>query len=254
MINISVTGIDQILGGLDRTSKQVRFAASVTLNKLAQHVIKDVRAEMRDSFDRPTPYTLNSVRQYGLATRDKLETTVDFKATGRTGGIDPDLYLRWQVNGGERRLKRYERALRSIGVLPGGYVTVPGAGAKIDAYGNMSQGQIVQILSYFRAFLETGYKANATAASRSRLARGTRTRLGFRYFVGRPGTGRGALGIYQVVRIGPGVTELLPVLIFVRSTNYQRRLDLQTTAESSVRRNLQPTFEAALQQAQATAR
>lgn len=254
MISITLTGLDQTLARLDRTSKQVRFAASVTLNQVAQQVVKDVRAEMVDSFDRPTPYTLNSVRQYGLATRDRLETTVDFKATGRTGGIDPELYLRWQVNGGERRMKRFERALRSVGALPDGYVTVPGVGAKIDAYGNMSQGQIVQLLSYFRAFLETGYKANATAASRKRMARGTRTRLGYRYFVGRPGDGRGPLGVYQVVRIGPGVTELLPVLIFVRSTNYQRRLDIQAAAEYSVRRHLQPTFEAALQRAFATAR
>jgi hypothetical protein len=253
MINVTLTGLDQLKATLGGADKQVRFAASRALNRLAQLGIQDVKAEMRDSFDRPTPWTLNSVRQYGLATRDKPETGIDFKATGRTGGIDPELYLRWQVYGGERRIKRFERALRAAGALPDGYVTVPGQGAKLDAYGNMSQGQIVQILSYFQAFLETGFKANATPATKARMARGTRSKFGFAYFVGRPG-GRGQLGVYQRVRIAAGVNELLPILIFVRSARYQRRLALDDAIQGTVQRHAQPIFQEELAKALATAR
>ncbi|MFN4114956.1 MAG: hypothetical protein ACK4F7_00460 [Inhella sp.] len=253
MIRIDVTGLDELLKTMGRADKQVRFAASRTLNQLAQLVIKDIRAEMQDSFDRPTPWTLRGFRQYGLATRDRLETTVDFKYTGNR---TPEQHLLVpQVYGGERRLKRFEYALRSAGVLPGGYFIVRGQGAAMDAYGNISRGQVQQILSWFRgAELTAGRTANSTAATRARKMRGTKSRFGFRYFVGRPGDGRGPLGVYQVVRIAPGVTEMLPVLIFVRSTNYQRRLDLQAAAEYSVRRNLDATFQAALRQALATAR
>ena len=253
MISVTLTGLDQALAQLDRGAKQVRFAASRTLNRLAQqHLIPDVRREMQDSFDRPTPWTLNSVRQFGLATRDNLATEINFKARSNTGGIDAENYLRWQVNGGERRLKRYEKALRAAGALPDGYVTVAGQGAKLDAYGNVSRGQIVAILSYFRAFLETGYKANATAATKARMAKGSRSQLGYRYWVGRPG-GRGQLGLYQSVRVA-GSRELLPVLIYVRSTNYQRRLDLSTTAELSVAKNAERIFNDEYAAALATAR
>jgi hypothetical protein len=125
----------------------------------------------------------------------------------------------------------------------------------MDEYGNISRGQIVAILSYFRAFQEQGkgFKLNSTAASRARLARGTRTRLGYRYFAGRPG-GRGQLGIYQDVRIAPGVRELLPVFIFVQWARYEPRLDIKLAAELAVKREAAPIFQAALAQALRTAR
>jgi hypothetical protein len=209
---------------------------------------------MRDSLDRPTPFTLNSLTVAKRATVADLSAVVDFKQVGG-GGRPASSYLRWQVEGGQRRLKGFELALRSIGVLPGGYFVTPGQGAKMDEYGNISRGQIVAILSYFRAFQEQGkgFKLNSTAASRARLARGTRTRLGYRYFAGRPG-GRGQLGIYQDVRIAPGVRELLPVFIFVQWARYEPRLDIKLAAELAVKREAAPIFQAALAQALRTAR
>lgn len=256
MISIRIDGLKQAIAGLDRAAKQVRFAASRTLNRVTQEaVIPAVRHEMTDSLDRPTPFTLRSVRQWGLANRDRLETSVDFKDI--SGGSRPAAdYLRWQVQGGQRRLKGFERALRSvIPALQDGYYLVPGAGAKFDAYGNVSRGQIVAILSYFRAFPEQGrgFKMNATDATRRKKAKGTRARLGYRYFVGRPG-GRGALGIWQDVRIGPGVRELLPIFLFVQSTRYERRLDLQAAATYAVTRSAPSIFADEYRKALATAR
>ncbi len=37
--------------------------------------------------------------------------------------------------------------MRQAGVLPGGMFWVPGSAAKMDRYGNISTGQIVQIVS-----------------------------------------------------------------------------------------------------------
>lgn len=254
-MKVTLTGFEQAQRKLAGLDKQARYAASLTLNTLARYPVPEaVRHEMRDSFDRPTPFTLNSLTVTKRATAADLSAVVDFKQVGG-GGRPASSYLRWQVSGGQRRLKAFEVALRSIGVLPGGYFMTPGQGAKLDAYGNVSRGQIVAILSYFKAFQEQGrgFKANSTAASRARLAKGTRSRLGFRYFVGRPG-GRGQLGIYQDVRIGAGLRELLPVFIFVQWARYEPRLDIKEAAQQAVRREVGPTYQAALTQALRTAR
>lgn len=255
MTSIQITGLDKaqrLLSGLDR---QARYAASVTLNTLARGPVKQaLQREMRDSLDRPTPFTLNSIKLTKPATvRDPI-ALIDFKEV--SGGARPAAdYLRWQVRGGQRRLKAFEVMLRSIGVLPGGYFAVPGSGAKFDAYGNVQRGQITAILSYFQAFPEQGrgFKMNATAATRRRMAKGTRSKLGYRYFVGRPG-GRGELGIYQDVRITSGVRELLPIFVFVQWTRYEPRLDLGYAAQLTVQREAGPIYRAALAQALRTAR
>ncbi len=240
-----------------KLAKQARFAGAVTLNQLAQGPVRaDLQHEMQDSLDRPTPFTLNSLKLVKRATVADPSAVLDFKDVA--GGTRPaSSYLRWQVEGGQRRLKAFERALRSVIPALGaeGYVLVPGKGAKLDEYGNVSRGQIVAILSYFRAFQEAGkgFKMNSTAATRARMAKGTRLRLGYRYFAGRPG-GRGPLGIYQDVRIGPGIRELLPVFLFVTRASYQPRLDLQYAAELSVQRNAATLYRQNLAQALATAR
>lgn len=256
MIRVQMTGLDKALKSVGDLGKQVNYAAAVTLNRLAQGPVKaDLRREMQDSLDRPTPFTLNSIALVKAATREDPSAVIDFKDVA--GGARPAAdYLRWQVQGGQRRLKAFEVMLRGIGVLPGGYYVVPGRGAKFDAYGNVSRGQIVALLSYFRAFPEDGrgWKMNATAATRARMAKGTRTRPGYRYFVGRPGDGRGPLGIYQDVRLARGVRELLPVFIFVQWTRYEPRLDLSYAAQLSMNRNAPAVFRAALAQALRTAR
>lgn len=247
MASIQITGLDKAQRLLDRLPRQVRYAASLAINTLARYPVKEaLQAEMKDSIDRPTPFTLNSIAVTKIATASDPSALVDFKASGT--GRPAATYLRWQVQGGERRLKAFEVMLRSIGVLPGGYFAVPGRGAKLDAFGNIERGQITAILSYFRAFPEQGrgFKMNSTAATRKRMAKGTRSKLGYRYFVGRPGDGRGPLGIYQSVRIAAGVRELLPVFIFVQSARYEPRLDLRYAAELAVQREAAPTFRAAL--------
>lgn len=254
-MRLQMEGLDRAVKNVSGLGKQVAFAAAVTVNRLAQGPVRAaLQHEMRDSLDRPTQFTLNSIALLKPATREDPSAVIDFKDVA--GGARPASdYLRWQVHGGQRRLKAFEVALRSIGALPGGYFAVPGSGAKFDAYGNVSRGQIVAILSYFKAFPEDGrgWKMNATAATRARMARGTRTRPGYRYFVGRPG-GRGQLGIYQDVRLAPGVRDLLPVFIFVQWTRYESRLDLAYAAQLAVERNAPAMFRANLAQALRTAR
>lgn len=253
MISIGIDGLQELNAALGQSDKQARFALSQSLNKVAKLVIEDERKEMRDVFDRPTPWTLGSLRQYGRATRDSLETTVDYKANfGK--GIQPEQYLQTEVTGGTRRLKRFELALRSVGALPDDYFAVPGEAAKIDAFGNMTAGHMVQILSYFRAFPEAGYKANMTDKGRARLARDNKRTgaRGFAYFVGAPGD-RGQLGIWQRTRTAFG-SAVRPVVVFVKSATYEPIYDIEYVANKTIERELQPAFDDAFAQAMATAR
>ena len=69
---------------------------------------------------------------------------------------------------GPRVDKASERNLRARGILPAGMFVVPAEGARLDQYGNMSRGQMIQILSGLGALeYRAGFKGNATQSARS---------------------------------------------------------------------------------------
>jgi hypothetical protein len=248
---INVSDAISTLTALARAGeKQVRFATRVALTKTAKKAEAAEVREMRDVFKSPTPFTLSSVFVQP-ATSTRLEATVKLKDASMKA-VPASKYLAPQIDGGQRGLKRFEKALTGIGVMPVGYRAVPGQGARIDSYGNMSRGQIVQILAFFRAFPEMGYKANMTDKSKARLARGSKRAQGFAYFVGTPGD-RLPLGVYQRVSFARG-TAIKPVLLFVRSAVYQSRFDFEYVVNKTVETEFAGEFATAFIDAQRTAR
>ncbi len=240
---------DKLIGDLRR---QIPFATAKTLTTVAKIAENDVRNEMRDVFDRPTPWTLAGTF-VKPATITSLSALVKLKDESGGGRIYAAKYLRAEISGGERALKRYERALRSVGALPNGMQTVPGQGAKLDAYGNVTAAQIIQILSYFRAFPDAGYKSNSTAATRAKLARGTRNKAGIAYFVGRPADGKLPLGIWKRTHLFGG-TAITPILLFVDDARYEKRFDFEYVVRKAAERHLLPVFRLELAEALRTAR
>jgi hypothetical protein len=230
--------------------KQVTFATRVALTRTAQKAAAAEVHEMRDVFRNPTPYALNSVFVQP-ATKTRLEATVKLKDDA-TKAVPASKFLAAQVSGGQRQLKRFEKALTAAGAMPVGYRAVPGKAAKLDSYGNMSRGQIVQILAFFRAFPEMGYKANMTDKGRARLARGNKRVQGFAYFVGRPGD-RLPLGIYQRVSFVGG-TAIKPVMLFVRSAVYEAIYDFEYVVEQTVKNQFADEFAKAYVEAVGSAR
>lgn len=243
--------IAQITSGMLVEEKQVKFATRVALTRTAKRVEAAEQHEMRDSFDEPTPFTLSGtfVRP---ATAANLTAEVKLKDFASKSSTPAAKYLEAQIKGGTRGQKRFERALESIGALPPGYRVVPGEGAQLDAHGNMSRGEIVQILSYFKAFPEAGYKANMSDKRRKALQRGSRTRQGFAYFIGRPGD-RLPLGVYQRVQFAGG-TAIRAVMIFVREAVYQKTFDFGYVATSTIEQHFAGEFTRALAEARATQR
>lgn len=226
----------------DIHKKHIPFAVSLSINRTAQKVKANEEREMRDVFDRPTPFTQNSVF-IKPSTKATLTAIVSLKDSA-SKGTPAAKYLQAQISGGERRMKRFEVALRSVGVLPEGYFIVPGAAAKMDQYGNMDSRQIIQILSYFKSFGEAGYKANSTEKTRERLGKSTKSRYGMAYFVGRPNNGKLPLGIWQKVFSNFGVA-IRPVMIFVRSANYEAIFDFKYVADTTISREFYNEFNKA---------
>lgn len=188
-----------------RTAEMARLVPKVTADALNWTIfnVRDAhRKEMASIFDRPTPFTLNQSNRVDRATPTKLAARTKLR-DDQSSGIAPVKYLRPQVQGGERNVKRFEKALQARGLMPSGWVAMPGNGAKLNAYGNMNGGLIVQILSVLGAAEQTsGYSANMTYRSSKRNKKPRD------YFVSRPGAAmnlRGAAG-----RLPYGVYQRLP--------------------------------------------
>lgn len=226
---------------LDAASRgQIPYAGSLAVNALARQAIADLKAEMQRVFDRPTPWTLNA---FYWTKATKREPTAEIRARDFAGkGTPAWKYLTPEAFGGERRMKRFERALEAK--LGSGFA-VPGRGAVLNQYGNIGQGEIVRLLSALGAFAETGYIANRRARGAGRGRRqGT-------YFVAHARDGGEILGIYKVVSSG----HVEPVLIFPRrAPSYRKRFPYRETAEASFAKHHEQAFAAALQTALETAR
>ena len=250
-VSVDITRAVAALDSLART--QVPFATSRTLNAVAEKVVEAEQHEMRDVFDRPTPYTLRSMRVI-RSSRQRLEAVVTFKDAFGKAQVSASKYLAPQIKGGSRRPKRFEVALQRAGAMPEGFRAVPGSGVRLDAYGNIPGATIVKLLSYFRAFPEAGYRANITDKRRASMAKGRKGKTyGTAYFVARPGDGRLPFGIWQRTRTGFG-SAIKPILLFVDWTQYDAIFDFEYVGRKTVEREFAPAWDRELAAAVASAR
>lgn len=216
---------------------QLPFATAKALTQTGQRVKDAIRATMQVGFDRPTPYTLGSVF-LKPATKTNLVAEVSLKNYS-SKGAPPSVFLAPQVFGGARQPKASEKLLQRKGVLPGGMLWVPGSGVRLDSFGNMSRGQIVQVISALQANSAAGYTANKSYRIGARKNLNTDG-----YFVGKPGGGRLPLGVYLRTKTG-----LLPIMIFVDHANYNVRLPFSEIATTVYATNFQQVFNQALRDA-----
>jgi hypothetical protein len=236
MIKLSVSAnVSTYAATFAANAKRTKQAIADALTRTALIARADLRNEIASVFDRPTPYTLNAITGKA-ATAANLEAIVKLKDEG--SGNLPTHYLYPQIFGGPRGYKRFEAALHHIGVLPEGMFAIPAAGARLDAYGNMSRGQIVQILSAFGAAQRTaGYAMNRTAESKRRRGRKLPE-----FFAVREG-GHLAPGIY--LRVGSAIK---PVLVFTRQPTYRKRLRYTDVVQHAIDRHFAKELDATMTQ------
>lgn len=229
--------------GLEKVDRVIASLSGPQMDKAYVDALNDVgfklrpiyQNEMREVFDKPTPYITNSVL-VNRAREDRLYVEVGPTYMGGKG-VDPKNILAAQVAGGQRKDKRSEVAMKRVGILPDGYQTAipkdPYPGSD-DGKGNIRGPFLVQLLSYLQAFGEQGYKANMTAKRKAKLENASTTNgfkkiNGVAYFVsyGRLRDGRTkhlAPGIWA--KTGTGGADIKPVLMFVKEPSYRIRLDL----------------------------
>lgn len=226
MIAVDVSGDAEIIKALKPfigIDKAATTAAAKSLTFSAQDTQDYLRSEMEKIFDRPTRFTLNSLR-IKSATRNNLQAAVYFKdISGRA-----QHYLVPQVEGGERPQKGLEQRLkraRPAGLGPHEFL-VPTKYAQFDGYGNVKRAQIIRISSQLKILdTEGGFNASPTKSRRSR-----RKRARYQYFWS---PGRGEFngrqihlerGIWERIITGFGV-GVRPVFLAVEEVKYKQRFD-----------------------------
>ena len=246
----------EVLAAFDVAPGQVAYATMLALNKTAEQVRAEIQVEMQRVFDKPTPWVINSLR-IKYASKTKLMAEIEFKDKNSVESarsmLEPHVY------GGARHYKAMEARLFNAGLLPAGWNVVPGGAANLDAFGNMSQGQITQILNVLQTYTEAGYNT-ANSKTIDRLAKGSKKKgtYGFTYWVNPPPTSQPAKGkhlppgVYQRVYSGFG-TSLKPVLIFVKRAAYKARLDFWGISKRAAERDMSNNFKEALDMATKTA-
>lgn len=224
-----IRGLPEVVAAMkDFSERRLNAALATALTRTAGDVKKALQAALPRVFDRPTPYTMNSL-YVRTATADRLAASVYFKDDSATskGGTPATKYLLPQVESGQRRVKRFERALQAFGALPAGWGTVPGQGALLDAYGNWSRAQIMGMLGQLSKSRDVGPQKRQTATQR---------KAGGQYFVVKPGTaGRVAPGVYQRELLGRNIT---PVVLFVELPTYSKRFDFWGLGREEAARRL----------------
>ena len=265
MFNVKVDD-KSVMAMLRGYERHLPFAMAKGLTKLGQLVKEEEIQEMKRVFDRPTPFTLNSLK-LTPAKKDRLSATVWFKDPPRLGMGQH--YLEPQVYGGSRELKRLEKLLKMKHLMPG-------AGAKLDAYGNITRGQITQVLSVLKAFNTAGYDMNLTSRS------GKRNRKPRDYFAVTKKRGGLVPGVYQRVQSGVGfgaktkkslpvgewqkgrtrgriasvirARGVKPILVQGKAPRYKARFDFHGVAKRTIDRNYQRVFSEVVSEIIRTAR
>lgn len=155
-MKIDIRGIKEFKERVDRLAKkQVPYALASALNSTAYGAMKYEQAEIKDSFDRPTPWVQKGVLYQKASTSSLASFTRLADDRDRKGDVRS--ILEPHVYGGGRAIKRSERRMRHTGAMGGGQFLVPGPGAPIDSHGNISGPQMKQLLGFAQQYFELGY-------------------------------------------------------------------------------------------------
>ena len=222
----------------DLAAKQLPYALRLAQNETGKAVVEGLKVQMRSVFDRPTPFTLNAFFvEFAKAGRPVMTVRRKDMVEGRH-------YLGIEEAGGARPQTGVERRLEGRAGFTGRHRhLVPGPGARLDRYGNMSQGQRNQVLSQVQAQRDS--TANETSSSRSRKSKRER------YFL---------IGGDDDSHLAPGVWErrgrsVVPIYLFVSAAPvYASRLAFERVTNEIAKARFPAELAAAMRKALATAR
>lgn len=216
MLQMAIKGTDAAIKQIQKDIKQTRFAAAVALTRTGKITQKEEQSGIAKAFDRPKPFTVKSTYLVP-AKKDNLTVRVGIK--DKTAA-----YLSHHVKKRDRAVKGIERYMRGKGLLPASMYVVPGGGARLNTYGNITLGQYKKIVD------------------------GALTK-GSAYFMADI---NGVKAIWM--RYGPRKRKAKPMLVFVRKPSYRPLFDFYKIAEQTFNHHLDNEFTKAWEYAMRTAR
>jgi len=146
-------GLDHMIGKIDRIQYlEVPYAASVAINRVAVLAKDAIRAEMPRAFDRPVPFTLNSL-YLKVSTKTNLEAELGLRDFAPKGN-PASKYLAPQIYGGPAYATRFQKSLRFKGILAPNRYAIPtqSDNLRVNQYGNVTPGMYTEILYKLKAF------------------------------------------------------------------------------------------------------
>lgn len=254
-LSVDVSGLVPIQRKLVLTERQLEIAKQRTVLFGARVTHEAEVDEMKRCFSAPTDFTLKAFRV--TFDKQRITSTVEIKDGYWTRSQN---YLETQRYGGKRRFKAFENALTKLGVIPNGWMAVPGDGAEMNSFGNINVGQIRQVLSWFNAAeMVAGSMQNIHEKGRNKRRKGTKKSRGFEYFAAQPGfrTGRRSWVNGQTQTLQPGIykrtyfgfgSAIKPVLIFVKGTSYKPIFKFDEVAQRTINTKVKPYMEKVLDQ------
>jgi hypothetical protein len=284
MIVVRAFGFEQLTARLTALQReQLPFATALALTRTARIAKQGAYARMRQKFDRPTPFVMDGSApgqeardNYGSlrvmqATKTNLRARVWLKDTPfERQRIAMDPLLVQHFRGGPRVPKGLELWFRELGLIGPGEYLIPNKGARLNRYGNLSQGQYAQILSALQLRRSTGYANAPTDSRRSKKAQAEAGQIfwsagpggakplidmatGIAY--GHSGLGAGRKNnLPKGVWVRRGAKDLACILLVHRSApKYKRVIDMQAIGEQASRQHFQDEFRKALRDALRTA-
>lgn len=242
-IGVEIQGLKTTLALLGDQARQVPFATALALNATARGVKAAGIDSMRREFDSPKPITLNSLF-IKPATKDQPRAEVFVKdqplAKGAGGGLAE--VLGHQFAGGQRTRKRLESHLQRMGYIGPSEYVAPGPDARMDSYGNISLGQVQQIMTALH--LHFAAYQNATRSKRSQ--RNAKAAGHLFWSQGKDGKRRGVWGT-------DAQKNLRLILVVIPTPRYKRRIFLDRLAQEVVTRDWASNFDSALARALSSA-
>lgn len=274
--------VKTVIANMEIQAKQLPFAISKALNMTAYSAQKDIYAEMAAKIDRPTPYSMRSIAVLS-ATKSSLTAIVGLRNDSPSKGTNYSDVLAHLFVGGNRVKKGSEYSLVNKGQFQGKSFLGAGSGADLDNYGNIPRAKIIQLMAYFNAFKDNGYKANMTDKKRKAMAKKGLGGIAKARFVGAPtspyltingvqyfmsrgkgwfvGQNKGwvggrnqplAAGIYS--KSGTHGAVVKTIMNAIKTPNYRQMINMQSIVQKTVDRDFESNFAKAYEQAIRTAR
>jgi hypothetical protein len=246
MIEIKITGLEELRKKFDGLQKQVNFATSKALNTTAFAVNAELKKEMSATFKGGA--TAYSLRAFSVlkADKTKLSASVMLRTDSVGAALPYTKALGHMFTGGLRKYKKVEGFLRGRRLLPSGYSIVPGPAMRLDRYGNMSKTQLTELLTMLIARPSKMRTIRRTGAGKLPKM--------VDYFVVQPGDKTKLRpGVYKRIETGKS-SAIDAMLLYIKPTAYRQFIDIDSLGRRVVEKTFQHAFDVELKSALATAR